>query len=188
MIGHHAGDAKLFALVLLLVAIGLKGCSSEDLSEAKPPPDRGAKPATAWVEIGAELFELELALDSQTRNRGLGGRRFISPTGGMLFVNRPSQIVGMVMRDCPIPIDVAFLDEEGRIITSHEMQPEPRRGPAESTRDYENRLPVYRSSGPVRFSLETAGGRLAEMGVGVGDLLVFDTRGVLEQAEAAISH
>lgn len=187
LIGHHAGDATFFSAVLWAVAIGLSGCSGEDPSEVQPLPGRGAAPETAWVEIGAQLFELELALDPEARYRGLGGRRFISPTGGMLFVNEGSQAVAMVMRDCPIPIDVAFLDEEGRIVANHEMRPEPPRGPTETARHYESRLPVYRSGIPARFSLETAGGRLAEAGVGVGDLLIFDTRAVLERAAAAAS-
>lgn len=177
----------LAALVLAALAIGSGGCSGEEPSEAKAPPARKAKPTTAWVEIGSELFELELALDARTSHRGLGGRRFISPTGGMMFVNPVARAGAMVMRDCPIPIDVAFLDEDGRIVASHEMQPEPPRGLDESARQYESRLPVYRSQGLVRFSVETAGGRLAELGVGVGDLLVFDTRAVLGLAGASVS-
>ncbi|MFP8881778.1 MAG: DUF192 domain-containing protein [Myxococcota bacterium] len=184
MIRHHSGPAALATLAVAVIAVGLRGCSSDEPGKAQAPPDRSEKPATAWVEIGKELFELELALDPRTRHRGLGGRSFISPTGGMLFVNRVLQPVGMVMRDCPIPIDVAFLDEDGRIVATHEMQPEPPRGPAESARQYEQRLPIYRSGAPARFSVEIAGGRLAEMGVGVGDLLVFDTREFLERAAA----
>ena len=103
----------------------------------------------------------------------------------MLFINQRLRPVGMVMRDCPISIDVAFLDEDGRIVSSHEMRPEPPRAPGESARQYESRLPIYRSGQPARFSVETAGGRLAGLGVGVGDLLVFDTREVLERAAAA---
>ena len=102
-----------------------------------------------------------------------------------MFINEVSRQAGMVMRDCPIPIDVAFLDDDGRIVAIHEMQPEPPQGPTESVRQYERRLPIYRSGKPVRFSVETAGGRLAEVGVRVGDQLVFDIRAVLAQAAAA---
>jgi len=171
--------------VWIAAALAILGCSGE--KSVPDEPAARAEPATAWVEIGPELFELELAVDPQTRYRGLGGRRFISPTGGMLFVNEPAKVVGMVMRDCPIPIDVAFLDEDGRILSIHEMKPEPPRRQAESAQQYEARLPVYLSDGPARFSVETAGGRFGELGVGVGDLLVFDTRDVLERAGAKIS-
>ncbi len=171
--------------MLAAVVTGIVACSSEEQSNApsEPSPTR----ETAWVEIGEELFELELALDPRTRHRGLGGRRSISPTGGMLFVNEVAKPVGMVMRDCPIPIDVAFLDDDGRIVATHEMEPELPRSRSESARQYEARLPIYRSGGPARFSVETAGGRLAELGVGVGDLLVFDTRDVLERAGVVVS-
>ena len=155
------------------------GCSTE---EAPGAPD---EPGSAWVEIGGVLFELELALDPQTRHRGLGGRRQIAPTGGMLFAASAPARQSMVMRDCPIAIDVAFLDREGRVVAIHEMQPEPPRQAGETPQHYERRLPSYPSGSPAWFAVETAGGRLAELGVRVGDTFVFDAPGLIARARRA---
>ncbi len=115
---------------------------------------------TTEVTIGGERFTLEVARDPATQFRGLGGRTHIDPHGGMLFVFPSPRATAFVMRDCPIPIDVAFLDAEGRVIAIHEMQPEPPRGAGESTAAYESRLRQYPSGLPALYALETAGGRL----------------------------
>jgi len=163
--------------LLVLIALTL-GCA-----DAEPQPNpQPAEPETLWIEISGQPFELELAIDPQIRFRGLGGRQSIAPNGGMIFVNAVSEPQAMVMRDCPIAIDVAFLDAGGRVVAIHTMKPEPPRRPDESRREYEMRLIPYASEVPVSFAIETAGGRLAELGLRVGDQLLFDIAGLLERA------
>ncbi len=145
-------------------------------------PDAPVVPQTAWVEIAGQLFELELALDPATRFRGLSGRRSVAPEGGMLFVNRQSRRLLMVMRDCPIPLDVAFLDRAGWVLAIHEMVVESPRGRDESQARYEERLPAYDSDVPAWFAVETAAGRLRALGLKVGDRLVFDSDALITRA------
>jgi uncharacterized membrane protein (UPF0127 family) len=83
------------------------------------------------------------------------------------------------MRDCPIPIDVAFLDASGRVISLHEMPPEPARRPDESQLAYESRLEQYPSGLPALFAIETAGGRLRQLGVKGGDVIEIDAASLL---------
>ena len=151
--------------------------------ESESPPEAPLKvPRAIWVEIAGEPFELELALDGATRHLGLSGRLLIEPNGGMLFVSTVERPQAMVMRDCPIPIDVAFLDASGEVLAIHEMRPELPRRPAESQRDYESRLRIYGSGVPAGFAIETAGGRLGEIGLQVGDRVVFDIARTLDLA------
>ena len=137
---------------------------------------------TIFLAIGGETFALELALDPATRQRGLGGRTQIPRNGGMFFVFRSPRPLAMVMRDCPEAIDVAFLDAEGRVVALHAMPPEPPRSAAESAMQYERRLPEYPSGAPAQFAVELAGGRLAQLGVGVGTRLVFDAAALTARA------
>jgi uncharacterized membrane protein (UPF0127 family) len=161
------------ALVALLVACR----ANDEAPAAAPAPDV----ETVKVGVGHETFEVELAMDPATRFRGLSGRDVIPRNGGMLFVNPAPGPMSMVMRDCPGPIDVAFADAMGRVVAIHTMQPEPPRRAGESNFDYERRLPEYPSGAPVQFALETAGGRLAEVGLRVGDRLHFPARELVER-------
>jgi hypothetical protein len=134
---------------------------------------------TTDVWIGGERFQLEVARDPATQFRGLGGRTTIDPHGGMLFVFPYPHATAFVMRDCPIPIDIAFLDAEGRVIAIHEMQSEPPRGADESAGAYESRLRQYPSGLPALFAIETAGGRLRQLGVHGGDRIELNREALL---------
>ncbi len=136
-----------------------------------------------WVAIGGETFQLELAIDPKTRFAGLSRRDSIPRNGGMLFVMPRSEPFAMVMRDCGVPIDVAFRDSEGRVVAIHEMRPEPPRRRDESPIEYEDRLPAYPSGEePARFAIETAGGRLRQVGLAVGRRIPLDTAGLVQRA------
>jgi uncharacterized membrane protein (UPF0127 family) len=140
---------------------------------------QAAAPDVVWVSLGGETFTLEVAADAESRHRGLSGRAPIPPYAGMLFVMPRAQEMAMVMRDCPVPIDVAFLDDAGVVVAIREMKPEPPRAPGERLEHYEERLPVYASGAPARFAIETAGGRLRAVGLAVGDRVALDTAALL---------
>jgi uncharacterized membrane protein (UPF0127 family) len=171
---------RLVPRLLWLAAIGL-ACAE---SERTLAPET-SRPETVWIEIAGEPFELELALDPEARYRGLSRRLSLARNGGMLFANPVPGPMAMVMRDCPIAIDVAFLDLGGRVVAIHEMQPETPRRSDESSATYEARLPVYESGAPAGFAIEVAGGRFPELGLRVGDRVVFDIAGLLDRARRA---
>jgi uncharacterized membrane protein (UPF0127 family) len=168
----RASRRPLQSLVLLAAALAC--------GEAQAPPSPG--PETIWLPIGGETFTLEVALDPESRQRGLSGRPSIPRNGGMLFVHERPRAVTMVMRDCPVPIDVAFLDAGGGVVAIHAMQPEPPRRPDEGPFEYARRLRGYPSGRPVQFALEVAGGRLAELGIAVGQRIRFDGEALVRQA------
>jgi uncharacterized membrane protein (UPF0127 family) len=170
----RTGCAALFCAALLFAC-------------REPAPEApAASPARAgesiFLAIGGETFTLELALDPETRQRGLGGRPRLPSNAGMLFAFRTPRPLAMVMRDCPAAIDVAFLDAQGRVVAVHPMPAEPPRRADESPIEYERRLPVYPSGAPAQFAIELAGGRLAQLGVGVGAQLAFDTQALAARA------
>jgi uncharacterized membrane protein (UPF0127 family) len=156
------------------------GCSAAEPDGAAAPAPSGLE--SIWVSLGGETFTLEVASDPAARHRGLSGRGRIPDNEGMLFVLPDDQPFAMVMRDCPEPIDVAFLDATGRVVAVHEMQPEPPRAPDETPMHYERRLPVYPSVLPVRFAIETAGGRLRAVGLAPGDRVGLDVAALTASA------
>jgi uncharacterized membrane protein (UPF0127 family) len=165
----RSSSAPGLLAALLLLPAGLCSAESDALE-------------VLWVPLGGETFQLELALDAQSRQRGLSGREKIPRGGGMLFVLPSPRPFAMVMRDCPNAIDVAFLDATGRVVAIHEMPPEPPRAEGEPHFVYESRLPMFPSGEPVQFAIETAGGRLAAVGLAKGDVVKLDFESLAERA------
>jgi len=131
------------------------------------------------VVIAGETYFLELADDPETRLQGLSGRTHIEPDGGMLFVFPRPAMQRFVMRDCPIDIDIIYLDASGRVVTTHAMTAEPPRGPGEGqpgdfNARYENRLTKYSSRYQAQFAIELAPGSLDHLALEAGDQVKLD--------------
>ena len=98
---------------------------------------------------------LEWAGTSETRRKGLLGRTSFQPGEGIYIV--PTQWIHMI--GMKFPIDVAFLDREGKVLTiHHRLKP--------------NRFSklVLRADG----ALELPEGTLAETATTPGDIVVFE--------------
>ena len=173
----------LILATLTLAPFGPLGCS-------KDQPQQGSVDANIEsVEINGEWFQLELALDNETRFKGLSGRDHIEPDGGMLFVFPRAASQKFVMRDCLTDIDIIFLDPAGRITAMHHMPTEPPRDPETEpldsrglNQDYEDRLKKYPSRFAAQFVIELAGGTLERLNLSEGDLIKLDIDGLKARA------
>jgi len=144
----------------------------------------GVSNDTAKVGIGGKTFFLEVANTDATRFRGLSERTTIAADGGLIFVfpTGRAAVQGFVMRDCPIPIDIIYLDATGRVLAMHAMLPEPPRDPAKgegtpadtSNRAYDARLKQYSSRFPAQFAIELAGGTIKTLSIKEGDKIELD--------------
>jgi uncharacterized membrane protein (UPF0127 family) len=158
------------ALALLLACATLASCAEQ------------ARPGLERVVVKGSTFWVEGVFDDATRIKGLGGRDSIPEDGGMLFVFPYTNMLEFVMRDCKIDIDIAFLDDSGRVVATHTMKVEPQ-NPGESDIDYENRLIRYPSRFASRFALELRAGTLDRLGVKPGDLLELDIESLKRRAK-----
>ena len=116
---------------------------------------------TLQITANDHVLTAELATDPASHLCGLAFRNDLPRDHGMLFVYARDQFVGFWMKDTSIPLSIAFLDRDGRILEIHDMDP------LDSTRRY-----ISRS--PVRFALEVNRGWFTDNGIGVGDSLEFD--------------
>jgi uncharacterized membrane protein (UPF0127 family) len=101
-------------------------------------------------------FTIEIADDNAERERGLMFRETIAPDAGMLFDFFQEQQVTFWMQNTHIPLDMVFIGADGLVKTIHANA-----RPMDTT-------PIP-SQVPVRFVLEIAGGRAAEIGLAPGD-------------------
>lgn len=151
---------RLYTLLaaLVLVAPALAPASAQPL-------------ATRRVFLSGVAYDLEVASDPATRERGLSGRDAIDSRGGMLFVFPDDAPRIFWMRDCKVDIDIAFLDRSGRVVAAHRMRAEPPRRRGESEAQYISRLRGYPSNAPARFAVELQAGSLSRLGLSVGSLV-----------------
>lgn len=181
---------RSIALLLSRVAMATALAATLQLSACDEPPADDDK--FAKVTIKDKEFKLELALDDTKRFKGLSDRKEIPKDGGMLFVfaQRDVEVHEFVMRDCPVPIDIIFLDSSGRVTAKHKMKVEEPRKPDEpETKDpsddkYEQRLKRYSSKYPAQFVIELAGDTLDTLEVKEGDKVKLDTVALKKRAKA----
>lgn len=146
----------------------------------------------AKVKISGQSYYLETALDDTKRFKGLSHRTSIEENGGMIFAfpeTRSPAFGGFVMRDCPINIDIMYVDKGGRVVTMYEMVKEdprdPKRGESNDPNDipYNSRLKQYTSRYPYNFVVELKEGSLKKLNVKEGDQLDFDREGLMKMAK-----
>ena len=104
------------------------------------------------VTIDNIEIKVDIADTEALQTKGLSGRPSLDEYEGMLFVFPDDQIRYFWMKDMLISLDIIWIDKEGKIIAIEKNVPKPEIG----TPDY--RLPIYTSSGSVRYVLEVNSG------------------------------
>ncbi|MFO0963233.1 MAG: DUF192 domain-containing protein [Phycisphaerales bacterium] len=122
----------------------------------------------ATMPVGAETVTVEIADTEERRQRGLGGRAEIPRGTGMFFHFPMAMELRFWMRDCTVPVDVAFLDRRGVVLSVYAMPVEPPRRADETEAAYLRRLPGYYSRGEAPYALELGGGEMARLGITPG--------------------
>jgi len=117
------------------------------------PPARGELPVIR-LNAGIHVIQAEVARSFETRARGLMYRESLGPNQGMLFVFTRSERHCMWMKNTPLPLSVAFIDEGGEVVNISEMAPHTENS--------------HCAARPARFALEMSKGWFAGKGIGPG--------------------
>ncbi len=86
------------------------------------------------MKVGEKTVTVEVAKDPYDRARGLMYRDAMPEEHGMLFVFDYPDYHRFYMKNTRIPLTIAFITEDGRIISLHDMEPfneDPRHFPKE---------------------------------------------------------
>lgn len=143
----HAAADSTRRLVLLGLA-GLVACGA--MGEDAPAPVLPTIP----LQVGAEALTAEVADTPALRERGLMERRALRRDHGMVFVYPDTKVRSFWMKNTPLLLSIAFIDEQGEIVRIADMQP------------YDT-SPVS-SQQPAMYALEVTQGWFGEHGVTVG--------------------
>lgn len=73
--------------------------------------------------VGGQTLQVEVAATPAARQRGLMGRTHLAADAGMLFVFEAPGRHCFWMRDTPLPLTIAFIDDGGRVVHRADMQP-----------------------------------------------------------------
>jgi uncharacterized protein len=106
---------------------------------------------------GEVRVRVEVADDPAEQAKGLMGRTTLGENRGMLFVYPAEAPRTFTMADTPIPLSIAFIDSERRIIDIQKMEP------------LDDEPPGYVSAEPAQYALEVNQGFFEKRGVKVGD-------------------
>lgn len=100
-------------------------------------------------------LKIEIADTPSRRERGLMDRKSLGEDNGMLFKFPYKDFLRFWMKDTYIPLDIAFLDDEGEVLQIKEMYPRCTK--------------AIQSDYPCRYALEVNHGWFDKNDVGVGD-------------------
>jgi uncharacterized membrane protein (UPF0127 family) len=106
------------------------------------------------LKAGMHLIRAEVAADYTSRGRGLMHRKSLAPNAGMLFIFDGPALHCMWMKNTYIPLSVAFIDENGEIVSIADMQPQSEQS--------------HCAARPALYALEMTRGWFAERGIKAG--------------------
>ncbi len=151
--------------VIVAVAAGAYFYSGQPTASQQPAAGDGQAmilpvdptPLVVVTKGGARSFSIEVADTEAEREAGLMYRQDMADDHGMLFVFEMQKQVGFWMRNTPMPLDLIFVGQDGKIRAVKHGEPF-----SEA---------VVSPGVPVRFVLEFKAGTAAANGIGYGDLL-----------------
>lgn len=139
---------KFSLLALLLISgCGKKGENSQTSN------------GMATIMVAGHPLRVIICQTFQSRQRGLMFRKSLPADEGMLFVFPEEGYHPFWMKNTYIPLSIAFINREGRIIQMEEMEP----------LDTTPHIPLA----PILYALETNRGWFKKNGVKVGDRVKF---------------
>ena len=138
----------------LFAAVFLLGSTTNGANADACAPDR----VSIKGEFGAISIRIEIADDAQERAVGLMNRESLPKLAGMLFVYERAQPLAFWMRNTLIPLDMIFVEPNGRIASIH------------ANAIPHDETPISGGDG-LTHVLEIGGGLAAQFGISDGDIL-----------------
>ncbi|OHD08574.1 MAG: hypothetical protein A2086_13070 [Spirochaetes bacterium GWD1_27_9] len=134
---------KIFLLLIIFVIFS---CYTSDFPKVE-------------IKMKDKIYKIEVAVTEKQREKGLMLRKTLDKNSGMLFIYGRSQNLYFYMKNTFLPLDIAFIDSEGKIINIEKMQP------LDET--------TISSKGEAMYALEVNRGFFERINIKVGDKIEF---------------
>jgi len=143
-------------VLLIAILIAFLLALAQGVVWAKDPQ----APRLKKILVGKTPLWVEVADTLEKQERGLMFRRSMPENEGMLFVYREPIEMSFWMRNTFLPLDIAFVGADGRILNIHQARP------------LDDSV-LYRSAGAAKYVIETNQGWFARHGIGPGDRIAL---------------
>jgi len=143
----------LLGVTLFILCFSFVTCNSEKLPVKNIEVERDGQVIA--------VVKAEIAVSAEERAKGLMYRKSLKDGYGMFFVFEKDEVMSFWMKNTYIPLSIAFIAANGKIIDIKDMYPLDTNS-------------VY-SSRSVRYALETPQGWFLRAGVKEGDSIKLDS-------------
>jgi uncharacterized membrane protein (UPF0127 family) len=109
------------------------------------------------LTAGMHLIKAEVAANEAERQQGLMFRKSMGTNEGMVFLFGAPAGVCMWMKNTLIPLSVAFIDDDGKIVNIEDMQPQT--------------IESHCAKKPVRYALEMNQGWFKQKNIKPGSVI-----------------
>jgi len=140
-----------FFILFLVVLTGCSGLEKFDKQNI-----------TIQGKNGTVTVKAEIARSAAQQQQGLMYRKELKDGNGMLFIFEKDDMLSFWMKNTLVPLSIAFISEDGKILEIHDMEP--------------GNLNPVRSSRSARYALEVPRGWFDRANLAPGDRL--ETNGI----------
>ena len=109
------------------------------------------------LTIKGKKIKVEVVRTEKEKEKGLMFRESLGKDEGMLFIYDREEMLSFWMKNTRIPLSIAFIDQQGRIVDIQDMEP------------FSLRTRV--SARPAQYALEVNQGWFKKNGIDVGDVV-----------------
>ena len=142
---------KYFFLIIIF-SLAISSCSGVQKFEERDLVIEGSG--------GRVVLRTEIARTQEEQSQGYMHREKINDGEGMLFYYEIDQVLSFWMMNTLVPLSIAFISSDGRILEIYDMEPQS--------------LATVRSSRSVRYALEVPQGWFDRAGIRIGDRVLLD--------------
>jgi uncharacterized protein len=150
-------------IVIALVIIFMPKKAAQDTSNLAGAPmfkKQGELTLSKSDDKPIVSIDIEIADDDAKREVGMMGRPVMEERQGMLFIFEEEFLASFWMRNCPLSLDMIFINKQGKIVTIHK-----------NTKPFSD--DTYSASAMTLFVLEVNSGFTDKYDIKEGDMMTW---------------